>query len=104
MPVRAALHGHKGEDGMMTAKRVSSAWERYAWVAGIVFVVALVAESVVSAGVGVNQNDTAVKIASALYNTRGRQLVIAYLSVVYAAAFPIYLSRLSGLLRGDTAR
>ena len=89
---------------MMMAKRASSAWERYAWVAGIVFVVALVAETVVSTGIAVNQNDTAAKIASTLYDNRGRQLVIAYLSVVYAAAFPIYLSRLSGLLRGDTAR
>jgi hypothetical protein len=95
----------KGEDGTMAAKRASSAWERYAWVAGIVFVVALVAETVVSAGVGgVNQNDTAAKIASALYDNRGRLLVIAYLSVIYAAMFPIYLSRLSGLLRTDTAR
>jgi hypothetical protein len=89
---------------MVVAKRSASAWERYAWVAGIVFVIALVAETVISTGVGVNQNDTAAKIASALYNNRGRQLVIAYLSVVYAAAFPVYLSRLSGLLRTDTAR
>jgi hypothetical protein len=31
-------------------------------------------------------------------------LVIACLSVVYAASFPIYLSRLDDLLRGDTDR
>lgn len=89
---------------MIVTKRAPSACERYAWVAGIVFVVALVAETVVSIGVGVNQNDPAAKIANALHNYRGRQLVIAYLSVVYAATFPIYLSRLSGLLRTDTAR
>jgi len=89
---------------MAIAKQVSSVWERYAWVAGIVFVVALVAETVVSIGVGVNQNDSAAKIANALHDNRGRLLVITYLSVVYAAAFPVYLSRLSGLLRGDTAR
>ena len=89
---------------MMVAKRASSGWERYAWVAGIVFVVALVAETVVSAAVGVSQNDSAAKIANALDHHRGRLLVIAYLSVVYAATFPVYLSKLSGLLRTDTAR
>ena len=72
--------------------------------AGIVFVIALVAETVISAGVGVSQNDPAAKIANALYHHRGRQLVIVYLSVVYAATFPVYLSSLSGLLRRDTAR
>jgi hypothetical protein len=89
---------------MMVAKRASSAWERYAWVAGIVFVVALVAETVISAGVGLSQNDSAAKIANALQHYRGRLLVIAYLSVIYAATFPVYLSKLSGLLRSDTAR
>jgi hypothetical protein len=52
----------------------------------------------------VSQNDPAAKIANALYHHRGRQLVIVYLSVVYAATFPVYLSSLSGLLRRDTAR
>jgi len=84
--------------------RPSSAWERYAWVAGIVFVIALVAESVVAVGVGVNQDDSAAKIANALYEHRERLLLIAYLSVVYAAMFVIYLSGLSKLLRGDTNR
>ncbi len=88
----------------MVATRPSGAWDRYAWVAGILFVVALVAETVVAFGVGVNQGDSAAKIANALYVHRKRLLVIAYLSVVYAAMFPIYLSRLYNLLRGDTAR
>ena len=88
----------------MMAKRASSAWERYAWVAGIVFVIALVAETVISAGIGLSQNDSAAKIANALQHYRGRLLVIAYLSVIYAATFPVYLSKLSGLLRSDTAR
>jgi hypothetical protein len=88
----------------MVATRPTSAWDRYAWVAGIIFVVALAAEAVVAFGVGLNQNDSAAKIANALYVHRERLLVIAYLSVVYAAMFPIYLSRLYNLLRGDTAR
>jgi hypothetical protein len=93
-----------GQDWRVAAKRTSGTWERYAWVAGIVFVVVFVAETVVSVGVAVNQNDSAAKIAGALHDNRGRLLVIATLSVVYASAFPIYLSRLGGLLRTDTAR
>jgi hypothetical protein len=92
------------EDDTVVATRPSSAWDRYAWVAGILFVVALAAEAVVAFGVGVNQDESAAKIANALYVHRERLLVIAYLSVVYAAMFPIYLSRLYNLLRGDTAR
>jgi hypothetical protein len=85
----------------MVATRPSSGWDRYAWVAGILFVVALAAETAVAFGVGVNQDDSAAKIATALYDHRQRLLVIAYLSVVYAAMFPIYLCRLHHLLRGD---
>jgi hypothetical protein len=88
----------------MVATRPSTAWDRYACVAGIIFVLALVTEAVVAFGVGVNQDDSAAKIANALYVHRERLLVMAYLSVVYAAMFPIYLSRLYNLLRGDTAR
>lgn len=89
---------------MVVATGASRAWERYAWAAGIVFVVAFVAETVVSTGVGVNQNDSAVKIANAMHDHRQQLLVITYLSVVYAAMFLIYLSRLYDLLRGDTDR
>jgi Domain of unknown function (DUF4386) len=77
---------------------------RYAWAAGILYVVALVAESLVAIGVGVTQNDSDGKIANALYEHRTRLLVIAYLSVVYAASFVIYLSALYHLLRGDPGR
>jgi len=93
-----------GQDGLAVATRTSSAWQRYAWMAGIVFVIAFVAETVVSIGVGVNQNDSAAKIANALHDHRERLLVIACLSVVYAAMFLIYLSGLYDLLRGDTDR
>jgi len=37
-----------GQDGMVAATRASTAWERYAWVAGTVFFIALVAEAVVA--------------------------------------------------------
>jgi hypothetical protein len=89
---------------MVVAMRTSRAWERYVWAAGIVFVVALVAESVVATGVGLTQDDSAAKIVSGLHEHRTRLLVIAYLSVVYAASFLIYLCSLYNLLRGDTDR
>jgi hypothetical protein len=79
-------------------------WEHYGWMAGIVFVIALVAESVVATGVGLTQNDSAAKMATGLNEHRERLLVIAYFSVVYATAFLIYLSNLHNLLREDTDR
>lgn len=88
----------------MIEARSSRAWERYAWTAGILFVVALVAESVVATGLPVNQNSSAVKIATALHQHHQRLLVISYLSVVYAAMFLIYLSNLYNLVRGETNR
>jgi len=90
---------------MVAATRTSNAWERYAWVAGILYVIALVAETVVGLlSARLSTNDSAAKIANALYDHRGRLLVITYLSVVYAVMFLIYLSRLYDLLRRDTDR
>ena len=51
----------------MEAARTSRAWERYAWAAGILYVIALLAEIVVALGVGLTQNDSAAKIASGLH-------------------------------------
>lgn len=82
----------------------SRPWVRCAWAAGIVYVVALVAEIVVALGVGLTANDSAAKIASGLPEHRTRLLVITYLSAVYAIAFLIYLSSLYNLLREDTDR
>ena len=73
--------------------------------AGILYVIALVAETVVGLlGGALSTNDSAAKIANALYDHRGRLLVITYLSVVYAAMFLIYLAKLDDLLRRDTDR
>jgi hypothetical protein len=74
---------------------------RWPWVAGIVFVVALVAEAVISVAIPIDQNDSATKIAHELAVHQDRLLVVAGLSVVYAAAFPIWLAGLHQLLRGD---
>jgi hypothetical protein len=86
----------------VAAPQTATAWQRYAWAAGLGFVIFFVAETVVAIGVPVNQNDSAAKIATALHDHRGRLLVIAYLSVVYAVMFVIYLTRLNELLSADT--
>jgi Domain of unknown function (DUF4386) len=87
-----------------TMSRAARDWQRYAWAAGIIYVVALVAESVVALGVGLTQNDSAGKMATALYEHRTRLVVIACLSVVYAAGFLIYLWSLYNQLRGTPDR
>ncbi len=79
-------NGRMGEDGMVAAMRTSSAWERYAWAAGILYVIALVAVSVVGLlGGGLSQNASAAKIANTLHDHRRRLLVIACLSVGFIA-------------------
>jgi hypothetical protein len=82
----------------------ASAWERRAWAAGIVFVVALLAEAVISTGLPINQDDSAAKIADALRDHRKTILVAGYLSTVYAVAFVIYLAKLHELLRAVAQR
>jgi hypothetical protein len=86
-----------------TAGRVA-AWERRAWAAGLVFVAALVAESVVAVGIGLTHQDSAATIAMGLHAHEGRMTLIACVSVVYAVAFVVYLWKLHGCLRGDPAR
>jgi hypothetical protein len=86
------------DDPVVAATRTSPTWERYAWVAGILFVLAVVVETAVSLGVPINQNDSAAKIARALADHRTTLLIVECLCVVYAATFPIYLWKLYDLL------
>jgi Domain of unknown function (DUF4386) len=79
-------------------------WVAFPWVAGIVFVVALLAEVAVGASLGVTQEDSAAKIVRRLHEHRDRLLVTAYIGVVYTAAFTIYLSRLHVVLRDGCVR
>jgi hypothetical protein len=74
--------------------RTAPGWERYAWVTGILFVLAVVVESAIGIGVGINQNDSAAKIANALADHKSRLVVVEGLCVVYAVMFPIYLWKL----------
>jgi hypothetical protein len=86
-------------------ERTSTTWERYAWAAGILYVVALVAETVVGiSGGGLSTSASPAKMASVLHEHRERLLVIAYLSIVYAAMFVVYLCSLYNLLRGENSR
>lgn len=80
--------------GPMATSTVTQRWERYAWAAGWLFVLALLAESIVSTAVDVNQDDSAATIAAALLEHRTRLIVIACLSIIYALSFVIYLWRL----------
>ncbi len=89
---------------MVGSARPSAAWERYAWAAGIVFVLALLAESVIAVGVGLTHRDSAATIAAGLDHHAGRLEAIACISIVYAVAFVVYLSKLSHLLRGNPMR
>lgn len=77
---------------------------RYAWAAGIVYVVALVAESVVAVGIGLTHDESAASIATGLHAHEQRLIAIACISVVYAVSFVVYLWMLYGLLRGDPQR
>jgi hypothetical protein len=80
-----------------------AAWERYAWAAGIVFVLALLAESVVATGIGLTHQESATAIATGLHAHEQRMIAIACISIVYAVAFVVYLWKLHLLLRGDPA-
>ncbi len=77
----------------------SRALQRYAWLGGILYVVALVAESVVSVGFKVSQDDSAAKIASSLDDHHKRLILVFCLCIVYVAGFVTYLARLDDVLR-----
>ena len=80
----------------------SSRWSRgrkWSWTAGIVFVVALLAEVVVSATLPINQDDSATKIANELSAHRHAAVAVACISIVYAVAFLVYLGRMHDLFR-----
>ena len=91
-------------DDIVMSTQPSGAWERYAWSAGIVFVVALLVESAIAVGIGLTHDDSAATIATGLHEHEQRLIAIACISIVYAAAFVVYLWKLSYRLRGDPDR
>jgi Domain of unknown function (DUF4386) len=68
------------------------------------FVLALLAESIVAVGIGLTHQDSAATIATGLHAHEGRMIAIACISIVYAVAFVVYLWKLYVLLRGDPGR
>lgn len=72
---------------------------RYAWVGGLLYVVALITETVISVGIKVDQNDSAAKIATALDVHHTRVVVVFCVSILYIVGFVFWLTRLDDLLR-----
>ncbi|HEX3332216.1 MAG TPA: hypothetical protein VHS27_19985 [Gaiellales bacterium] len=89
---------------MHASPQPAATWERYAWSGGIVFVLALPAESAVATGIGLTHQESAAAIATGLDAHEQRLIAIACISIVYAVAFVVYLWKLYLLLRGDLAR
>lgn len=84
---------------MMEPGSGSRALARYAWIGGILYVVALVSEGVISLGFKVSQDDSAAKIAHSLDDHHERLILVFSLCVLYAVGFVIWLTRLDHLLR-----
>jgi hypothetical protein len=79
--------------------------ERYAWLGGILYVVALVTEAVISLGFKVSQDDTATKIATSLDDHHTRLVLVFCLCILYVVGFVVWLTRVHDLLRwGGTNR
>jgi hypothetical protein len=72
---------------------------RYAWIGGLLYLVALIVEAVISLGFKVSQDDSAAKIASSLDDHHNRLILVFCLCVLYVVGFVIYLTRLNDLLR-----
>jgi hypothetical protein len=73
----------------------SRALERYAWIGGLLYVVALVSEGVISVGFKLSQDDSAAKIAHSLDDHHKRLILVFSISVLYAVGFVIWLTRLT---------
>jgi Domain of unknown function (DUF4386) len=90
----------------MAVARQGTGWEasargvaRYAWLGGILYVVALIAEGAISLGFKISQDDSAAKIANSLHDHHTRLILVFCLCILYVVGFVIYLTRLSDVLR-----
>lgn len=77
----------------------SRALARYAWIGGILYVVALILEAVISLGFKVSQDDSAAKIATSLDDHHNRLILVFCLCILYVVGFVLYLTRLDDTLR-----
>jgi hypothetical protein len=76
----------------------SRALERYAWIGGLLYVVALVGEGVISVGFKLSQDDSAAKIAHSL-DDHHKRLILVFPLRPLCSGFVIWLTRLDDLLR-----
>jgi hypothetical protein len=88
--------------GYMATAGPSTTWERYGWTAGIVFILALIGDLVVTSGIPLNQNSSPSKVAAELDKHSTSLIIVACVCVVYAAAFLVYAWRLYCHLRDDS--
>jgi Domain of unknown function (DUF4386) len=89
---------------MEAQPRIVDRWERWAWAGGIVYVLALLAESAIAVGIGLTHDESAATIAKGLHDHEQRLIAIACLSIVYAVGFVVYLWQLHHLMRGSPER
>jgi hypothetical protein len=88
----------------MASGSSARALERYAWLGGVLYVVALVTEAVISVGFKISQDDSATKIANALDDHHKRLILVFCLCILYVVGFFVYLTRLHDLLRADRSQ
>ena len=79
-------------------------WSRYAWLGGIVYVLALLTETVIATRIDLAHDDSAARVATRLAAYTGTLIAIACISIIYALGFTVYLARLHSFLRGDGVR
>jgi len=87
------LHGDSGTIGDVGAVRLDS---------GIVFILALIADLVVTSGIPLDQNASPAQVAAELDEHSTRLIIVACVCVVCAAAFLVYAWKLYCHLRGDS--
>jgi hypothetical protein len=97
--LRGCLSARPDERVYAVATRSARTLERYAWIGGILYVVALITESVISLGFKISQDDSAAKIANSLDDHHKRLILVFCLCILYVIGFVLYLTRLDDLLR-----
>jgi hypothetical protein len=88
----------------VTAGRLAEAWECYAWGGGVLFVLALVTEAIVSVGIKANQNDSAEEIARELQiHPPGLASLVLIGGVLFVALHAVSDIGITGMLGAKVA-
>jgi hypothetical protein len=78
--------------------RPAERWQRFAWAGGIVFILALVAETVIGLPIDLAHDDSADTVATHLAAHTDELVAIACVSIAYALGFMAYLAAMHSLL------